>query len=98
LDTSRQQPAAELVRARRHLVERPRHALTVFFNDHQGGRVIAARDVVEPVDRPVERAVDLRPRELRERSRVVLAKLVKLIARGAEPFGSRADRHGLPHR
>ena len=94
LDSSRPQPVPELVRARRHLVERPRHALTAFLDDHQGGRVISARDVVEPVDRPVERAVDLRPRELRERSRVVLAKLVKLIARGAETFGSRADRHG----
>ena len=93
-----EQPVAELVGAGRQLVERPGGALAVLLEDHQRGRRVVARDLVEPVDRPVEGAVDLGPGELRTSGRVVLAQRDELIARGAETFCGRADGHGLPHR
>ena len=59
----------ELVGPPRHLVERPGHAPAVLLDDHQGECPVVEGDRIEPVDRPVERAIDLRPRELRERRR-----------------------------
>ena len=92
-DPERLQPCGELVRAGRHLVERADRSAAVLFDDDERRGGVAAGDDIEPLDRPVEGAVDLGPAELRQGARVVLAERDELIA-GVAQAGGRGAGHG----
>ena len=59
------EPRGDGVGAARHLVVRHLERRAVLLDDDDGCAVVAARDGVEPVDRPVEAVADIGPRERR---------------------------------
>ena len=77
------EPRGDGVGAARHLVVRHLERRAVLLDDDDGCAVVAARDGVEPVDRPVESFADVGPGERREGVGVTPAQLEQRITGGA---------------
>jgi hypothetical protein len=90
------QPVGDLVGAGGQRVEGVLGRETVLLDDVQPDAVVADRVGVEPVDRPVERAVEGGPAELGDRLGVVAAQREELVAGGAVGVGRRAGHRGPP--
>ncbi len=86
------QPVGHLAGPAGHLGEREPLLGAVLLDDPEGGRVVAGRDHVEPVERPVELA-QLGPPELLDRRVVLLAVRQQEVACGLESRRTVERRH-----